>query len=683
MRSPEEEVRDEGYFMVKAFRKLQYALFCWGLGGVAVAQTVIPENHASMRDTLSEAEVRASRLLPAVGGAVMTQRISKESMRLRGITGTGDALRRLAGVNLRDYGGAGGLKTVSVRGLGASHTAVAYDGLCVSDMQQGQIDLQRFNTDRMEALELQTLDASRLLCPVRNLAAAVVSLQSIAPDTLRKGTHGAASLTCGSWGAWRPSLSLSQRMGKDTWLSVGGEFFRAENSYPFTIENGVASQRLKRANSQMRSGTGEAGFLHLFKNSQLAAKLYYYQSGRSLPGQVVLYVNENNEHLDEANAFGQVRWAARYGRWNVFAAGKWNWQKSLYDDCDAQYPGGALKQHYWQREGYATAGISYKMARNWTAAYASDYAHASLNSNLESDNHVSRDLWLQSLSLQYTTARWEVTARTVAHLYWNNAQNGGPAKDARRITPSLTASYIIRGAPLWLSARAGYKQCFRLPTFTESYFYHLGSATLNPELTRQLSAGMTLQAAPAPWWPVVAVTADAYLNQVEDRIVSIPYNLFVWRTVNMGKVRTTGADFTLENHWSLFKAQRIVLAASYSLTRCEDRTEPSSASFGKQLAYTPLHSGSASLSWENKWLSAVAHVTFSSERWCSTGHVAGTRLEAWQEWGFALWHDFIMRKGLRIEVRADLTNAFDRQYEVIGRYPMPGRSWKAGVRAFF
>lgn len=667
-------------FMVKATRKLQLAMACWGLCGVAMAQTDTPAPRTALRDSLGEAEVSAARRLPGVGGAVMVQRIDSASLRLRGITDTGDALRRLAGVNLRDYGGAGGLKTVSVRGLGASHTAVAYDGLCVSDAQQGQIDMQRFSLERVAALELQTLDAAQLLCPVRNLGAAVIYLQSIAPDTLRRGTHGVASLSCGSWGAWHPSLSLTQRIGKSTFFSAGGDYFRAENDYLFTVENGVASQRLKRTNSQMQSGTGEISFLHLFKKSQLEAKAYYYQNKRSLPGQVILYVNENDEHLDEANVFGQARWTARYGRWSVFAAGKWNWQKSLYDNYDRQYAGGALQQHYWQREGYATTGVSYEMANGWKMAYATDYAHASLNSNLASDNHVSRDLWLQSLSLQYVQGRWNITARGVAHLYWNNAQGGGSANDAQRLTPSLTASYIIRSAPLWLSVRAGWKESFRMPTFTESYFYHLGSTTLKPELARQLSAGLTLQAAPARWWPVVAVTADAYWNKVDDRIVSIPYNLFVWRTVNMGDVRTLGCDLTVESRWRPFKEQQIVMTANYSLVRSEDHTDPSSSSYGKQLAYTPQHSGSASLAWENKWLSAVAHVTFSSERWCSTGHVAGTRLEPWQEWGFALWHNFSLRKKVRIEVRADLLNAFDRQYEVIGRYPMPGRSWKAGVR---
>lgn len=89
-----------------------------------------------------------------------------------------------------------------------------------------------------------------------------------------------------------------------------------------------------------------------------------------------------------------------------------------------------------------------------------------------------------------------------------------------------------------------------MPTFTENYYYHLGSATLKPELTRQFSAGLTMQAAPSrKWWPLVAFTADGYYNRVADRIVSVPYNLFVWRTVNMGDVHTAGLDVTLQSTW--------------------------------------------------------------------------------------------------------------------------------------
>ena len=49
-----------------------------------------------------------------------------------GVTDMADALHRLPGITLRDYGGAGGMKTVSVRGFGAEHTGVSYDGVMLS-----------------------------------------------------------------------------------------------------------------------------------------------------------------------------------------------------------------------------------------------------------------------------------------------------------------------------------------------------------------------------------------------------------------------------------------------------------------------------------------------------------------------------------------------------------------------
>ena len=71
-----------------------------------------------------------------------------------GVTDVADALHRIPGVTLRDYGGAGGMKTVSVRGFGAKHTGVSYDGIMLSDCQSGEIDLSRYSLDNVDQLSL-------------------------------------------------------------------------------------------------------------------------------------------------------------------------------------------------------------------------------------------------------------------------------------------------------------------------------------------------------------------------------------------------------------------------------------------------------------------------------------------------------------------------------------------------
>lgn len=633
-------------------------------------------------DSLGTAEVTATRMLQGISTATPVQRIGHDDLRRRGITDTGDAFRRLAGVNLRDYGGAGGLKTVSVRGLGATHTAVAYDGLCVSDTRQGQIDLQRFNIDHLEGIELQTLDAGQLLCPVRNLAAALINLQALRTDTLQRGFHGKVLLKQASFGTWNALLSGQVRMGRHTFVSGNANCFFAHNNYPFVVENGVATTRLHRTNSRMQAAGAEANMCHLLPSGKIEGKMFFQHNHRRLPGQVVLYVNENNERLTEQNTFGQLRWTQQWGNWEVFAAGKYNWQKSYYIDIKDQYPGGVLRQNYRQGEIYATAGAAYRFLPNLQAAYATDYTFATLQSNQKTDNDVNRHSWLQSLSVQWITPRLNITARGLLHLYRNHRNEQVAARNVTRTTGSIAASYKVVQRPLNLYLRAGVKTGFRMPTFTEAYFYHLGEPNLQPERTRQFNLGCTLHHTPTRWWPLLALTADTYYNKVSNRIVSVPYNLFIWRTVNMGDVRSTGLDLVLESRWKPYTGHLLVLSANYSYQYAEDRTTPSSDTYGNQLAYTPLHHGGASLAWENPWLSAVAHTTYASERWSTNEHLPTTQLPRYAEWGFGLYRTFSL-KYLQIEARADLINAFNHRYEIVRRYPMPGRAYRVACTLTF
>ena len=65
-----------------------------------------------------------------------------------------DAVKHFSGVIVKDYGGIGGLKTVSVRSLGAAHTAVAIDGIAMGNAQNGQIDIGRFSLDNVDVISL-------------------------------------------------------------------------------------------------------------------------------------------------------------------------------------------------------------------------------------------------------------------------------------------------------------------------------------------------------------------------------------------------------------------------------------------------------------------------------------------------------------------------------------------------
>ncbi len=113
---------------------------------------------------IDEVTVTAERTKQQVKSSSPFQQLNKKQLQQQGITDIADALRRFSGVNIKDYGGAGGMKTISVRSLGAKHTAVVYDGVTLSDCQSGQIDLSRFSIDNIQQISLTIGDNEDIFC---------------------------------------------------------------------------------------------------------------------------------------------------------------------------------------------------------------------------------------------------------------------------------------------------------------------------------------------------------------------------------------------------------------------------------------------------------------------------------------------------------------------------------------
>ena len=71
---------------------------------------------------------------------------------------SGERLQRLnshfSGIQIKDYGGVGGLKTVNIRSMGTNHVGVFYDGIELGNAQNGTVDLGRFSLDNMESVTL-------------------------------------------------------------------------------------------------------------------------------------------------------------------------------------------------------------------------------------------------------------------------------------------------------------------------------------------------------------------------------------------------------------------------------------------------------------------------------------------------------------------------------------------------
>jgi outer membrane cobalamin receptor len=116
---------------------------------------------------IAEVEVQARRLSRGVTATSSSQVMGREAMKALAVQNAADAVRHFTGTTVKDYGGIGGLKTVSVRGLGATHTAVSYDGVVMGNCQAGQIDLGRFASNGLGSISLHVGQSDELMTTAR------------------------------------------------------------------------------------------------------------------------------------------------------------------------------------------------------------------------------------------------------------------------------------------------------------------------------------------------------------------------------------------------------------------------------------------------------------------------------------------------------------------------------------
>lgn len=621
--------------------------------------------------------VTANRLSNKVTSAVPVQTMSRQEIDRLGVQGMADAVRRFAGANVKDYGGIGGLKTVSIRSMGAPHTAVSYDGVAVSNCLAGQIDIGRFSMDNVAMLSLAVGQAEDLLQSARLYASAgVLSIETEKPH-FEEGRNTAfqARIRGGSFGYVSPSMRWWQRLGRRTRLAVDVGYMRADGVYPFTLVNGKHVTEEKRNNSAIRSWQGEAALYHTFRDGgELDMKCGYYYSRRGLPGAVTLYNPLSDETLGDENPFVQARYKKRFSsRWCMQAQAKYTHGWNLYEDKGNEYDKGVYHAVHRQDEYYLSATALYSPLQALTLSVAQDGAVNKLRSSLNDSPFPTRYTSLTAFTMRYRQGALTATGTLLHTFVTERVKAGNAPDDFFRLAPSLSVS-LKPWKEEELFLRLMYKSTFRMPTFNDLYYYRLGNRNLRPEKADEYNVGVTWSR-PALWaLDYLSVTVDGYYNDVTDKIVAFP-TTYAWRMANYGKVQAVGVDATLATAVSVGKNMKLALSGRYSWQKAVDVTDVTAKNYKEQLPYTPVHTGNVSAVWEAPWLNVGYSVVGVGKRYRLSQNIPENLIEGYMEHTVSLSKELAL-KHCKLRLQAEVVNLTDEQYEVIKYYPMPGRSWR-------
>ena len=669
--------------------RINILLLFWGLCCVGVKAQSPRDSTRAQR--LSEVNINADEPQKVFSGPASVQQISAQQIKQLPTLQLSDALKYMSGVVVRDYGGTGGMKTVCVRGLGSQHTGVAYDDIALTDCQTGQIDLGKLSLENVASIALVVGLDDKIFVPARLFSySSLLKINTI--NTIPEKPFGfRIGGTVGMYGLYELQAGITHKVRSKKrddrlfYWNLSADAMRSKGDYPYTLHYGGVNDSVSheiRKNAETRTLNTEFNAVwQIDRTQRLNVKLYYYNSARELPSATIFYNSISRQKLWNQNAFGQVHYHKYFNdKWAYQANAKFNYDYTRYYDPDYLNAEGFLDNHYHQHESYLSNTVlftpirekdSLKRVKQLQFALSQDVFYQQMKANSLEYAHPGRFTSLTSLSALLEGYRWKLNANLLL-TYVNNIIIENPdIQDYTHLSPAIGGSVDLAKT---LYLRIFYKNIFRMPTFNDLYYREVGNVNLNPEKTHQWNLGLVLKEAHlAAGRVTVSTTLDGYFNIVKDKIVAFPsHNLFSWTMLNYGKVYVAGAE--LNTFWQYRITSKYILRLNGNVTYqyAVDRTDPEGKTFNHQIPYTPMWSGSASLSLQTPWITVTYALIGCDKRYALPQNIPANEVAGYVDQSITLSHDLNFRDAHTLSLKLELLNIANQHYEIIRNYPIQG-----------
>ena len=620
---------------------------------------------------------------------ISAQKLSGQELDALNSFSVADAIRYFSGVQLKDYGGVGGLKTINIRSMGTNQVGVFYNGIQLGNAQNGQVDLGKFSMDNIEEISLYNGQRSKIFQSARDFgSASSIYIQPRKPHfASNKNTNIKANLKFGSFDLINPSLLMEYKINNNISLSFNGEWINASGKYKVHYRRVLPKSKIVAYDTVAIRQTGdinavrlEAALYGTLEKGTWNVNFYNYSSDRGVPGAVINNKWKRGERMQDINSFvqGNMKLAIS-DRWNTLLNIKYASDYTHFENFDyTLYP---TNNKFRQKEFYiATANLFY-LTDFWDVSFSYDFQYNTLDADFQRmDNYDifayprRTSHWL-SLATSLDLNRLKIQASLLGTLIHETVRKYNAPDDKHVMTPAVFASYrLLPNEDLRLNAFA--KKIFRVATFNEMYYVEMISSNIKPEYATQYDLG--LKYTKRPRYSIVKnidAQIDVYYNLVEDKIICTPKSpLFKWTTYNLGLVKIKGLDVSVGN---MFRMGNVFLQTKLQYTYQEARnyTDPGDTFYGHQIPYIPWHSGTVIASALYKDWTLNYSFIYTGERYSQSDNIVYNHVQPWYTHDVSLVKKFRI-KDMNFKATLEVNNLFDQDYEVIFNYPMPKRNYR-------
>lgn len=653
------------------------------------------------RGLFAQEEVADSLRLPEVvvtasssRETIPPQKLSGEELKNLNSFSVADAIRYFSGVQIKDYGGIGGLKTVDIRSMGTHHMGVFYDGIQLGNAQNGQIDLGKFSLDNIESVTLYNGQKSSVFQPAKDFGSSgSIYLRSRYPRFENGEQHNLRAIfRSGSFGLINPSFLWEQKISSTISSSFNAEWTRAHGRYqynykrvhPVTGETAYDTTAV-RQNGDVDAWRLEAALYGVIAEGSWNVKSYYYSSQRGIPGAIVNNVWQRSQRQWDRNFFTQGSFQKSITpKYDILVNAKYanDYMRYLNPDTTLLY----IDNSFVQQEAYVSLVNKYALLKNWDISLATDFQWNTLRSDLDGFVAPTRYTTLLAVATAVDLGKTKIQGSLLATLINDWTANDRNLSKSKINKPMYSPALFVSYNPFSghnLNVRAFYKHIFRMPTFNDLYYTDIGSADLEPEYTRQYNVGVQYgkdyRGRVIRQWDI---QADAYFNRVTNKIIAVPKGngMYRWMMMNLGQVEIKGVDFAASVASMPLKEWLLTLKLNYTYQQAADLTrrtnkELEKLTYGGQIAYIPWHSGSLTAGLHHGPWQLNYSFIYVGERYRASANTVENHEQPWYTSDLSLTRSFKLGK-TNHKVLLEANNLLSQDYEVVLNYPMPKRNYK-------
>lgn len=366
----------------------------------------------------------------------------ESSLQALSTTGIADALKYFAGVQIKDYGGLGGLKTINVRSLGAQHVGIYIDGIRITNAQNGTVDLGKFSLSTLESVSLY--NANKLdMCqsPSEYASGATVYMRTRQPlsDSLVLVTK------TGSFNTY--SGRINAQFNRHGWKGfIEGEYLDSKGNYKFRYKSQYEDTVGHRRNSDITYSRIEAA---LFRGG-FSSHLYAYFSERGCPGGIVRRLSDKYTNIGrewDKDFFAQTSYQHRFNNILLFRVNsKYAYEYLRYcTDYPDNQNTAKVNNRYYQHDAFlsASCGVTPVYWLSFNLGY--DARMSWLDADLKRFSPVRRIDQKAVIATQIGNRSIRLAASILYQHYKDHTKlHTGAADPLSRFTPAISVAYAYR-----------------------------------------------------------------------------------------------------------------------------------------------------------------------------------------------------------------------------------------------